>query len=117
MSDSPDREVEVFTEALQLAEGERAAYLEGACGGDVRLRQRVEALLQDHEAVGDFLEHSPHEPMVPSQTGLPGPVFSPEHGGDLGESRIAWIMARVSLDEAAKLMQTSATMENSVNHK
>ncbi len=61
MNDSSDRDVEVFTEALQLPAAERAAYLERACGGDDELRGKVEALLKGHDQVGDFLEYSPHE--------------------------------------------------------
>ncbi len=56
MNDSPDRDVEVFTEALQLPAGERAAYLDCACSSDNGLRQRVEALLEGHDLVGNFLE-------------------------------------------------------------
>jgi eukaryotic-like serine/threonine-protein kinase len=60
MSDSFDREVAIFTEALGLPASDRAAYLERACGADAVLRQRVEALLKSHEIVGDFLEDPPH---------------------------------------------------------
>ena len=59
MNDSPNRQVEIFTEALALPRAERAAYLERACEGDGDLRRKVEALLEGHEHVGDFLEHSP----------------------------------------------------------
>src|SRR5262249_37419818 len=39
------------------------------------------------------------------------PNFSPERGAvDLGESWVAWTMAKVSLDEATKLLQTGATI-------
>jgi len=61
MNEPPDRDVEVFTEALKLPVGERAGFLERACAGDTELRRRVEALLKGHVKVGDFLEHSPHE--------------------------------------------------------
>ena len=59
MNDSPDRDVAVFTEALQLPAGERAAYLARVCGGDGELRRKVEALLEGHDRLGDFLEESP----------------------------------------------------------
>ncbi|NOS70601.1 MAG: serine/threonine protein kinase [Verrucomicrobia bacterium] len=50
----------VFAEALQRATPEaRAAYLDGACGADVALRRRVEALLHAAESAGDFLEQPP----------------------------------------------------------
>ena len=61
MNGSPNRDVEVFTEALQLPVGQRPAYLESSCGGDEELRRRVEGLLQAHDRVGDFLEQSPEQ--------------------------------------------------------
>ena len=49
-------EESVFYAALQLADSDaRADYLLGACGGDARLRQRVERLIAAHGA-GEFLE-------------------------------------------------------------
>src|SRR5882724_10871748 len=59
MNGSADHKMAVFTEALQLPAHERAAYLERACGDDPELRRAVEALLQEHSQVGDFLEKSP----------------------------------------------------------
>ncbi|MDB6017457.1 MAG: serine/threonine protein kinase with repeat [Pedosphaera sp.] len=56
MNDSPDRDVVVFAEAIQLFADERSAYLARACGADEELRQRVERLLKVHDQVGDFLE-------------------------------------------------------------
>src|SRR5215472_1913870 len=59
MNDSPNRDVEVFTEALRLPRAERAAYLDGACGNDAKLRRQVEALLEANASVGAFLEDLP----------------------------------------------------------
>ena len=59
MKDSPDRDVAVFTEALLLPAAERAAFLDRACGDDVELRRKVEALLESHDQVGNFLEDPP----------------------------------------------------------
>src|ERR1041385_3269872 len=59
MNDSPNRDVEIFTDALSLPRAERAAYLEHACDGDSELRRKVEALLEGHDRVGDFMENSP----------------------------------------------------------
>jgi serine/threonine protein kinase len=59
MNDSSNRDVEIFTEALSLPRSERAAYLEGACGSDTGLRRKVEALLDGHDRLGDFLEEPP----------------------------------------------------------
>lgn len=51
---------EIFADALEKAQaGERAAFLEAACGGDGELRQFVEALLQAHERAGGFLNGEP----------------------------------------------------------
>src|SRR5260370_904631 len=47
----------IFDAALQKrSEGERAAYLEGACGSDGDLRGRVETLLRAHASAGGFLQ-------------------------------------------------------------
>src|SRR3954466_3228214 len=73
MKDSPDRDVAIFTEALQLPSGERAGYLDRICGSDVELRRKVEALLSAHTEVGDFLEESPQGiPLPPRQGALAG---------------------------------------------
>jgi serine/threonine protein kinase/WD40 repeat protein len=55
MNDSPDREIAIFWEALQLPAEQRSDYLKRACDGDNELSQRVEALLQSFEQSGDFL--------------------------------------------------------------
>jgi serine/threonine protein kinase/tetratricopeptide (TPR) repeat protein len=56
--------------------GERAAYLEVACGADVALRTRVEGLLKAHEEAGSFLE----QPLFETAATL-GPVPDPEKSG------------------------------------
>jgi len=55
MNGTPDRDIAVFTEALQLPPSERTGYLEHVCGPDLDLRSRVEALLRAYERSGDFL--------------------------------------------------------------
>ncbi len=50
----------IFWDAAQLASpAERQAYLDQACAGDVRLRQKVEKLLELREAADEFLESPP----------------------------------------------------------
>src|ERR1043166_9001367 len=71
MNDSPNRDVEILTEALQLERAERAAYLERACDGDSELRRKVEALLEGHDRVGDFLEDSPRTDSLQARSGVP----------------------------------------------
>ncbi|MCG8459971.1 MAG: serine/threonine-protein kinase [Holophagales bacterium] len=48
-----------FAAALELPEGDRAAYLDQVCTGDSHLRRRVEALLEADRGAADFL----HEPL------------------------------------------------------
>jgi eukaryotic-like serine/threonine-protein kinase len=64
MNGLPNRDIVIFTEAVQLPANERAAYLARACAGDAELRQKVEALLRTHDHVGDFLETSPQRAAV-----------------------------------------------------
>ncbi|HEY4415252.1 MAG TPA: tetratricopeptide repeat protein [Verrucomicrobiae bacterium] len=78
MSDSPNRDLVVFSEAIDLTAAERAAFLERACSGDEALRQRVEALLQTHDRIGDFLEQSIHPTAAEARTG----AFTGEKPGD-----------------------------------
>src|SRR5436309_12886151 len=59
MSDVPAQDVDLFAAAIELPVAERAAYLDGACSGDVGLRQRVEGLLKEHDDLGDFPEKRP----------------------------------------------------------
>src|SRR5258705_8535920 len=61
MNGSQKSEVELFTEAVQLPAEERPAFLTAACGGDVQLREHVEALLRAHTHAGAFLEEIPAE--------------------------------------------------------
>src|SRR5882762_878071 len=54
-------EKEIFFEAIEkTTPGERAAYLDGACGKDLLLRQRVEDLLAKHLQQDSFMK----EPAV-----------------------------------------------------
>ena len=59
MTGKSGRDIEVFTEAVQLPIPERAAFLDRACAGDEVLRRRIEALLRSNERAGDFLEEPP----------------------------------------------------------
>src|SRR5262245_5135431 len=74
-------ERDIFMAALRLAQNDRAAYLDTACGGDRALRGRVEVLLEAHERAGSFLE-SPVPAAVatidePQLTERPGTVIGP----------------------------------------
>ena len=62
---------EILLAALEKSTaGERAAYLDGACGGDQALRALVGGLLKAHEAAGSFLEEPLFE-ATPSTEPLP----------------------------------------------
>lgn len=56
MKSDSDREVTIFTEAIKVSLQERAAFLAKACGDDENLRRKVEALLDAHDRLGNFLE-------------------------------------------------------------
>jgi serine/threonine protein kinase len=77
MNDVPQPDLEIFTAAIRLPVGERAAFLERICGADGELRQRVNALLETHARLGDFLEQPPAEPAKSRPT-----VPSVESPGD-----------------------------------
>jgi serine/threonine protein kinase len=49
---------DIFLEALDRAQADRAAYLDEACGGDGALRQRVEALIRANDDPGAFLSEA-----------------------------------------------------------
>src|SRR5467141_3163726 len=72
MNTPPNREVALFSAALELPAGQRAAYLQEACADDPALRLRVEALLRVHEAAIPFLENqTPEAQASPMRTELP----------------------------------------------
>jgi len=59
MKDDSDRQLAMFTEAIRVPIQERAAFLDIACHGDENLRRKVEALLEAHDRIGNFLEEPP----------------------------------------------------------
>src|SRR5205809_442675 len=58
----PNREVALFSAALDLPAGHRATYLDGACADDPALRLRIDALLRIHDEAIPFLENKPPVP-------------------------------------------------------
>ncbi len=80
----------LFAEALARTDpAERAAFLEQACGGDVALRQRVEALLCSHEQAGSFLDKP--APEVTSDL-APGQRIDPDK---LSETPLEGVGSRI----------------------
>ncbi len=56
MQDASPEMLSIFAGAVERPSlGERAAFLDAACGADVGLRLRIEALLRAHEEAGGFL--------------------------------------------------------------
>ncbi len=53
------RDIEVFTEAVQLPAEVRVAFLDRACAEDEELHRKLTALLKFHDRVGTFLEQPP----------------------------------------------------------
>ena len=81
MPDDDPNLMTIFAEALERTDpAARAAYLDGACGDDAALRQRVEALLAAHDGAGRFLEPTPAacpKPTAPETAGA-APASVPE---------------------------------------
>ena len=74
---------EIFAEALRLPTPEdRAAYLKQACGKDEPMRRRVEALLQDHDHAGGFLDNPPAAVFAKTLAITTGMVPLTEKPGD-----------------------------------
>src|SRR5262245_1190914 len=76
------REQEIFIEALEKDDpAARAAFLNHACAGESALRQRVERLLERHQASGSFLQSGAQDldatVTVPAITEQPGTVIGP----------------------------------------
>src|SRR5215510_14909360 len=68
MTGEGERDLEVFSEAIQLPFEERTVFLDRACAEDVDLRRRV----------GDFLETPPTAPISDARA----KVAAGEHPGD-----------------------------------
>jgi serine/threonine-protein kinase len=64
---TPERHRQIATlyhASVDLTSGERTAFLETACAGDLTLRQEVESLLAFQERAGGFLEVPPSDAMA-----------------------------------------------------
>jgi hypothetical protein len=62
-------EQEIFLAALDKELAERAAYLDGACGEDARLRRRIDALLWSHAEATSFLDVPATEQLASAEGG------------------------------------------------
>jgi eukaryotic-like serine/threonine-protein kinase len=79
-------ERDVFDGAVALAPGERAAYLDDACAGDLDVRRRMEALLAAHDQARGILEAAP--PGLTVAADDPAPPFVEPVGSMLGPYKL-----------------------------
>jgi len=85
-------EESLFHQAREKADpGERAAFLEQACGGDDALRQRVEELLRSHEQASGLLDKPP-VPLEGTSDVAPGQWV---HAKDLPEAPLEGVGSRI----------------------
>src|SRR5436309_990635 len=89
----PMTERDIFFAALDLPDpAARSAFLETACGGDLTLRGKVEALLLSHAEVGSFLGTPAVPRPDPGHAGTrvypptPDPEAEPGRDGDPHDS-------------------------------
>lgn len=104
--DSPEHRPaeKIFGAALELSAEQRAAYLDGACGDDAALRQRVEALLRAHEATQRFLPE--HPTIIPPGRIAPGRLIGDyEVLGEIGRGGmgVVYQARQVSLNRVVAL--------------
>lgn len=85
MSDTPDQDIVLFTEALRLRSAARSDYLNVACAGDDAGRQRIEALLKAFEKADDFLA----EPAADISTeDIPAMIIGESVGDRIGRYKL-----------------------------
>ncbi len=72
---------QLFSAALEKdSSAEQSAFLKSACGADIDLRTRVEALLQAHDRVGSFLDVPPIDTDATLESRAPGEVTGTKIG-------------------------------------
>ena len=82
MSPDPKRVEALFAAALDLpSPAERTTYLDQACGSDQPLRQRVEALLDAHEAADHGGRREGSRQVTTASGGPSGVTATTELGG------------------------------------
>jgi hypothetical protein len=73
-------EQDIFTAALQQSPDTRPAFLNEACAGDPKLRERLERLLELHQSPAEFFEKPAAavlETEVPRVAQQPGDTIGP----------------------------------------
>lgn len=65
MAEPPEnRLARLFESVVDLPVGDRAAFMDAACGADAVLRAKLQRLVDAHEASGDFLPQNPKSTRV-----------------------------------------------------
>jgi eukaryotic-like serine/threonine-protein kinase len=82
-----DREEALFDAALALPREARNEHLARACGPDIALRERVEALLRASEEAGDFLQ-APPSPAGEGGTSIVSAPVTEKPGDIIGRYKI-----------------------------
>ena len=85
----------LYHEALERGPGERAAFLDGACGGDEDLRQEVQSLLGYEEGAGTFLERPALEDEAQQLRQEPAPLVAQQ----LDEYRILSLLGEGGMSQ------------------
>ena len=86
-TDEPEEEAGLlFFQALKQPPGQLAAFLDGVCGENSRLRAQVEALLLDHDKAGAFL--SGITERLPALPTGPGPFQAEQTGDRIGPYKL-----------------------------
>src|SRR5262245_47495991 len=94
MNSQPNREVVLFSAALELDARQRAAFLDQACADDPALRQRVDTLLRVHQEAAPFLEnpaagaHEPRMAVEGSATTRPSSSPAEKEGDRIGRYKL-----------------------------
>ena len=109
--DLEERAEEIFGDACEVAEEERVAWVDAACGDDAALRNRVAELLRAHAAAEGFLDTPPLVEMSGDSAHRPHETLGDfELVRELGRGGmgIVWEARQLSLDRRVALKLLNA---------